>query len=150
VQRRVVLNIIRARTDSDQVIARFKVERQALALMSRSNIATVLDAGTTESGRPYFVMELVDGVSVIECCVSQSLGMTECLQLFLKIWGTVQHADQKGIIHRDLKPSSILVSIQDDELAPRVIDFGLVKATGQLHVGMQQLTVQWRIVGPPE
>jgi serine/threonine protein kinase/tetratricopeptide (TPR) repeat protein len=150
VHRRVALKIIKAGMDSAQVIARFEAERQALALMSHPNIATVLDAGTTESNLPYFVMELVDGVPVTEFCEVQSLGMAARLQLFLRICGAIQHAHQKGIIHRDLKPSNVLVSMQEGQPAPHVIDFGLVKATGQRPTDEKQLTAQWQIVGTPE
>ncbi|MCH2212335.1 MAG: tetratricopeptide repeat protein [Fuerstiella sp.] len=150
VHRRVALKIIRAGMDTAQVIARFSAERQALALMSHPNIATVLDGGTTESGLPYFVMELVDGVPVTEFCDRHSLGMTKRLQLFLKICSAIQHAHQKGIIHRDLKPSNILVSMQDGQPVPHVIDFGLVKATGPRHTKEQQLTGQYQILGTPE
>ena len=115
--------------------------------MRHPNIATVLDAGTTESGRPYFVMELVDGISVTQFCAAQSHGVTDCLKLFLKICGAIRHAHQKGIIHRNLKPSNILVSMVDGERNPRVIDFDLVKVTRQLHVGKEPLTPQWQMVG---
>src|SRR5262249_48508144 len=131
VNRLVALKVIKAGLDSAQVIARFEAERQALALMDHPNIAKVLDAGTTESGRPFFVMELVKGVPVTKFCDERRLGLRDRLQLFIDVCQAVQHAHQKGIIHRDLKPSNILVALYDDSPVPKVIDFGLAKAAGQ-------------------
>src|SRR5262249_22064904 len=129
VRRRVALKIIKLGMDTQQVIARFDAERQALALMDHPNIAKVFDAGATETGRPYFVMELVTGVPVTEFCDENRLDITARLQLFAQICQAVQHAHQKGIIHRDIKPSNILISEQDGKPLARVIDFGIAKAT---------------------
>lgn len=122
VRRRVALKIIKAGMDTRQVIARFEAERQALALMDHSNIARVLDAGATESGRPYFVMELVKGVPVTEYCDLNNLSIAKRLELFGQVCQAVQHAHQKGLIHRDIKPSNVLVSTQDDRPMAKVID----------------------------
>jgi serine/threonine protein kinase len=113
------------------VIARFEVERQALALMDHPNIARIFDANTTSSGRPYFVMELVRGVRITDYCDSHNLSTRERLDLFVLISHAVQHAHQKGIIHRDLKPSNILVTVNDGVPVPKIIDFGIAKATQQ-------------------
>ena len=129
VRRRVALKIIKLGMDTKEVIARFGQERQALAMMDHPNIAKVLDAGTTENGRPYFVMELVRGVKITEFCDDQQLPMVERINLFITVCQAVQHAHQKGIIHRDLKPSNILVSLNDGRAVPKVIDFGIAKAT---------------------
>jgi WD40 repeat protein/serine/threonine protein kinase len=131
VRRRVALKIIKPGMDSRQVIARFEAERQALALMDHHNIARVLDAGTTESGRPYFVMELVHGVPITEFCDENRLTTRERLELFVPVCQALQHAHQKGIIHRDVKPSNVLVTMYDDKPVPKVIDFGVAKATEQ-------------------
>jgi serine/threonine protein kinase/tetratricopeptide (TPR) repeat protein len=130
VQRKVALKIIKPGMDSRQVIARFEAERQALALMEHPNIARVLEAGTTDSGRPYFVMELVKGVPITRYCDEHRLTPRERLELFLPVCQALQHAHQKGIIHRDLKPSNVLVAEYDDKAVPKVIDFGVAKATG--------------------
>jgi WD40 repeat protein/serine/threonine protein kinase len=130
IRRRVALKIIKPGMDSEQVIARFEAERQALALMDHQNIAKVLDAGTTESGCPYFVMELVHGVPITQYCDDHHLTPKERLELFLPVCHAVQHAHQKGIIHRDLKPSNVLVCLYDGVPVPKVIDFGVAKATG--------------------
>ena len=116
--------------DSRQVLARFEAERQALALMDHPNIAKVLDAGTTDAGRPYFVMELVKGVPITQFCDERRLTPRERLELFIPVCQAVQHAHQKGIIHRDLKPSNVLVALYDGKPVPKVIDFGVAKATG--------------------
>ena len=131
VRRRVALKIIKPGMDSRQVIARFEAERQALAMMDHPNIAKVLDAGTTADGHPYFVMELVKGVPITTYCDEQHLTPRERLQLFVSVCQAVQHAHQKGVIHRDLKPSNVLVAHYDNKPVPKVIDFGLAKATGQ-------------------
>src|SRR5258708_8244880 len=115
--------------DTKQVIARFDAERQALAMMDHPNIAKVLDAGATDTGRPYFVMELVRGIKITEYCDQNKLSTRDRLDLFIKVCQAVQHAHQKGIIHRDLKPSNILVTINDGIAVPKVIDFGIAKAT---------------------
>jgi serine/threonine protein kinase/WD40 repeat protein len=131
VRRQVALKVIKPGLDSRQVIARFEAERQALALMDHVNIARVLDAGATESGRPYFVMELVHGVPITTFCDDHQLTPRERLGLFVQVCGAVQHAHQKGVIHRDLKPSNVLVTLCDGRPVPKVIDFGIAKATAQ-------------------
>jgi serine/threonine protein kinase len=130
VKRLVALKVIKPGMDSRQVIARFEAERQALALMDHPNIAKVLDGGTTESGRPYFVMELVKGVPITRYCDEHRLTPRQRLELFVPVCQAVQHAHQKGIIHRDLKPSNVLVASYDGTPVPKVIDFGIAKATG--------------------
>ena len=131
VRRTVALKVIKPGMDSDHVIARFQAERQALALMEHPNIARVLDAGTTSSGRLYFVMELVDGIPVSEYCQKHELGLRQRLELFISICQAIQHAHQKGVIHRDIKPSNILVTVYDGNPVPKVIDFGIAKAMHQ-------------------
>ncbi|MDA1275860.1 MAG: serine/threonine-protein kinase [Verrucomicrobia bacterium] len=115
--------------DTKQVVARFEAERQALAMMDHPNIAKVLDAGTTDVGRPYFVMELVRGIKITDYCDQANLTTKERLDLFIKVCQAIQHAHQKGIIHRDIKPSNILVTLHDGVPVPKVIDFGIAKAT---------------------
>lgn len=133
VRRRVAVKVIKPGMDTKQVIARFEAERQALALMDHPHIAKVLDAGQTEHGRPYFVMELVRGVPVTEYCDDQHLSAQERLRLFVEVCSAVQHAHQKGIIHRDIKPGNVLVYSEGDRPVPKIIDFGIAKATqGQL------------------
>ena len=129
VRRRVALKIIKLGMDTRQVIARFEAERQALALMDHPNIAKVFDAGATETGRPYFVMELVRGIKITDYCDEKKLPTRQRLDLFILVCQAVQHAHQKGIIHRDLKPSNILVTEQDGAAVPKIIDFGIAKAT---------------------
>ena len=129
VRRRVALKVIKLGMDTKAVVARFEAERQALAMMDHPNIAKVLDAGTTESGRPYFVMELVRGIRITDYCDQNQLSTRERLDLFIKICQAIQHAHQKGIIHRDIKPSNILVTLHDGVPVPKVIDFGIAKAT---------------------
>ncbi len=131
VRRMVALKIIKAGMDSAQVIARFEAERQALALMDHPNIAKVLDAGTTQTGRPYFVMELVKGIPITKYCDEQRLTPKQRLELFAPVCQAIQHAHQKGIIHRDIKPSNVLIAAYDGKPVPKVIDFGVAKATGQ-------------------
>ena len=131
VRRLVALKVIKAGMDGRQVLARFGAERQALALMDHPNIAKVLDAGATDAGRPYFVMELVKGIPITQFCDEHQLTPRERLELFLPVCRAVQHAHQKGIIHRDLKPSNVLVAQYDDDPVPKVIDFGVAKATSQ-------------------
>jgi serine/threonine protein kinase/Tfp pilus assembly protein PilF len=130
-RRRVALKVVKPGMDTAQIITRFEAERQALALMDHPAIAKVFDAGTTDSGRPYFVMELVDGVAITTYCNEHNLSTSDRLALFIQVCHAVQHAHQKGIIHRDLKPSNILVATQDGKPAPKVIDFGIAKATQQ-------------------
>src|SRR2546427_3580304 len=129
VRRRVALKVIKLGMDTRQVVARFEAERQALAMMDHPNIAKVLDAGTTETGRPYFVMELVRGIRITDYCDQNHLDTSQRLELFIQVCNAVQHAHQKGIIHRDLKPSNILVTLHDGVPVPKVIDFGIAKAT---------------------
>ena len=129
VRRRVALKVIKLGMDTKAVVARFEAERQALAMMDHPNIAKVLDAGTTEVGRPYFVMELVRGIRITDYCDQNNLSTNERLDLFIKICQAIQHAHQKGIIHRDIKPSNILVTLHDGVPVPKVIDFGIAKAT---------------------
>ncbi len=131
VRRRVALKIIKLGMDSEQVIARFEAERQALAMMDHPNIAKVLDAGATATGRPFFVMELVHGVPITEYCDRNQLTPRERLELFVPVCQAIQHAHQKGIIHRDIKPSNVLVTLYDGRPVPKVIDFGIAKATDQ-------------------
>jgi WD40 repeat protein/serine/threonine protein kinase len=136
VRRRVALKVIKLGMDTKQVIARFDAERQALAMMDSPNIAKVLDAGSTDTGRPFFVMELVRGLRITDYCDQNNLSVKERLDLFLKVCQAIQHAHQKGVIHRDIKPSNILVTLHDGEPIPRVIDFGIAKATeGRLTEG---------------
>jgi eukaryotic-like serine/threonine-protein kinase len=130
VRRMVALKVIKAGMDTAQVIARFEAERQALALMDHPNIAKVLDAGTTTSGRPYFVMELVKGIPITKYCDEQRLAPKQRLELFVPVCQAIQHAHQKGIIHRDIKPSNVLIAAYDGKPVPKVIDFGVAKATG--------------------
>ena len=129
VRRRVALKIIKPGMDTREVVARFEAERQALAMMEHPNIASVFDGGATETGRPYFVMELVKGVPITTYCDAHQLTTRERLELFMEVCHAVQHAHQKGVIHRDLKPSNILVTVKDDRAVPKVIDFGIAKAT---------------------
>jgi len=129
VRRRVALKVIKLGMDTKQVVARFEAERQALAMMDHPNIAKVLDAGSTETGRPYFVMELVRGIKITDYCDQASLPTNDRLGLFIQVCHAIQHAHQKGIIHRDIKPSNILVTLNDGVPVPKVIDFGIAKAT---------------------
>ena len=131
VRRRVALQIIKPGMDSALVIARFEAERQALTMMDHPNIARVLDAGTTDSGRPYFVMELVRGVPITDYCDQAQLNTRQRLGLFIDVCHAVQHAHQKGVIHRDIKPGNVLVTLHDDKPVPKIIDFVIAKATGQ-------------------
>ncbi len=133
VRRKVALKVIKLGMDTRNVVARFQAERQALALMDHPNIAQVHDAGATETGRPYFVMELVRGIKITDYCDQQQLSTRERLELFIKVCQAIQHAHQKGVIHRDIKPSNILVTVNDGVPVPKVIDFGIAKAiTGRL------------------
>src|SRR5688572_12174700 len=131
VKRKVALKIIKAGMDTRQVLARFEAERQALAMMDHVNIARVLDGGATESGLPYFVMELVHGVPITKYCDDNRLSPRERLELFVPVCQAIQHAHQKGIIHRDIKPSNVMVTLYDGKPVPKVIDFGVAKATEQ-------------------
>ncbi len=149
VRRKVALKIIKPGMDTRDVIARFEAERQALALMDHPNIARVFDAGTTESGRPYFVMELVKGIPIVEYCDAQQLTTRERLDLFLSVCQAVQHAHGKGIIHRDLKPSNILVAPHDGVPVVKVIDFGVAKAIGQQLTDKTVYTRFAQMIGTP-
>jgi serine/threonine protein kinase/tetratricopeptide (TPR) repeat protein len=131
VQRKVALKVIKPGMDTKQVIARFEAERQALAMMDHLNIARVLDVGATDAGLPYFVMELVHGVPITKYCDDNRLTPRERLELFLPVCQAIQHAHQKGIIHRDIKPSNVMITLYDGEPVPKVIDFGVAKATEQ-------------------
>jgi eukaryotic-like serine/threonine-protein kinase len=150
VKRLVAVKIIKPGMDSREVLARFEAERQALALMDHPNIARVLDAGATESGRPFFAMELVKGTPITQYCDSRKLTPRERLNLFLPVCQAIQHAHQKGIIHRDIKPSNVLVALYDDRPVPKVIDFGLAKATGQALTEKTLITGFGALVGTPE
>jgi serine/threonine protein kinase/tetratricopeptide (TPR) repeat protein len=149
VRRRVALKVIKLGMDTKQVIARFEAERQALALMDHPNIAKVLDAGATDTGRPYFVMELVRGKKITDYCDEQNLPTKERLELFIQVCHAVQHAHQKGIIHRDLKPSNILVASNDGVPVPKVIDFGIAKATQGRLTDQTLFTAFEQFIGTP-
>lgn len=149
VQRRVAVKVIKPGMDTRQVIARFEAERQALALMDHPNIARVLDAGATDSGRPYFAMELVRGIPLNEFCEERRLTVAKQLQLFVTVCKAVQHAHQKGIIHRDIKPNNVLVTLHDGEPVAKVIDFGVAKATGQRLTEKTLFTSFAQMVGTP-
>ena len=129
-RRRVALKVLKPGLDSRQVVARFEAERQALAMMEHPNIARVLDAGLAPSGRPYFAMELVQGIPITEYFDQQQLSIPKRLELLIDVCAAVQHAHLKGIIHRDLKPSNIMVAQNDGKAVVKVIDFGIAKATG--------------------
>lgn len=147
VSRRVAVKIVKPGMGSSEVLARFEAERQALALMDHPNIARVLDAGTTDQGSPYFVMELVKGVPITNYCDDRHLSLTERLELFLPVCHAIQHAHQKGIIHRDIKPTNILVAQYDNRPIPKIIDFGLAKAIGQKLTEKTIFTQYGQIVG---
>jgi serine/threonine protein kinase len=150
VRRRVALKIIKAGMDTKAVVTRFEAERQALALMDHPCVAKVLDAGVTDTSRPYFVMEYVAGVPITEHCDTHRLSIDDRLALFMRVCDAVQHAHQKGIIHRDLKPSNILVSAKDSAGIPKVIDFGVAKALHQKLSEQTILTEQGQLIGTPE
>jgi serine/threonine protein kinase/tetratricopeptide (TPR) repeat protein len=148
-RRKGALKIIKPGMDTRQVIARFEAERQALAMMDHPNIAKVYDAGATENGRPYFVMELVQGVPITEYCDECNLTTRERLELFVTVCQAVQHAHQKGIIHRDIKPTNVLVAMQDGKPAPKIIDFGVAKAIGQRLTEHTLTTAFAQMIGSP-
>ena len=150
VRRKVALKLIKPGMDSKEVIARFESERQALALMDHPNIAKVLDAGTTDSGRPYFVMDLVKGGSLVSYCDENNLPTRERLDLFMQVCRAVQHAHQKGIIHRDLKPANVMVTFHDGVPVPKVIDFGVSKALSQQLTEKTLFTRYGQIIGTPQ
>jgi serine/threonine protein kinase len=150
VRRRVALKIIRLGMDTQSVIARFRLECQALAMMDHPNIARVLDVGATPRGRPYFVMQWVDGTRITEYCRSRDIGIPERLKLFIRVCFAVQHAHQKGVIHRDIKPSNVLVWEHDGEAIPKVIDFGIAKATsGGIEGASSTVTGAGQLIGTP-
>ena len=150
VRRRVALKVIKLGMDTRSVIARFEAERQALAMMDHANIARVLDAGATDTGRPYFVMELVRGIRITDYCDQNQLSVPERLRLFIQVCQAVQHAHQKGIIHRDLKPSNVLVTSDDGVPLPKVIDFGIAKATSDIQLTDKTLFTRFEMfIGTP-
>ncbi len=149
VKRRVALKIIKLGMDTRQVIARFEAERQALAMMDHPNIAKVFDAGSTETGRPYFVMEYIKGVPILEYCDTDKLDTKARLDLFNKVCQAIQHAHQKGIIHRDIKPSNVLVTMHDGVPVPKVIDFGIAKATNTELTQRTLFTEHRQLIGTP-
>lgn len=150
IRRRVALKIIKLGMDTRQVIARFEAERQALAMMDHSSIARVLDAGSTESGRPFFVMELVKGIPITDYCDAENLSLRGRLELFAQVCNAVQHAHQKGIIHRDIKPSNVLVTIVDGQPVPKVIDFGIAKAMNRELTDKTLFTEFRQMIGTPQ
>jgi eukaryotic-like serine/threonine-protein kinase len=149
VKRRVALKIIKLGMDTRQVVGRFEAERQVLALMDHPHIAKVLDAGAAETGRPYFVMELVNGIPITDFCDENSLSAFERLRLFISVCQAIQHAHQKGIIHRDLKPSNVMITMIDGEPAPKVIDFGVAKAIEQRLTERTLFTSYGQMIGTP-
>ncbi|MCP4452368.1 MAG: serine/threonine protein kinase, partial [Planctomycetes bacterium] len=149
IRRNIAFKIIKLGMDTRQVITRFEAERQALALMDHPNIAKVLDAGSTDTGRPYFVMELVNGVPITRYCDKNKLNTRERLNLFIRVCQAVQHAHQKGLIHRDLKPSNILVTFHESRPEPKVIDFGIAKATQDQLAEYADRTKLQTLVGTP-
>ncbi len=149
-ERRVALKLIRLGMDTQQVVARFQAEQQALALMNHPNIARVMDAGATDAGRPYFVMEFIDGEPITDYCDSHQLDTDERLALFLSVCEGVQHAHQKGIIHRDLKPTNVLITQEDGKPVPKIIDFGIAKATAQRTAERTMFTQAGVLIGTPE
>ncbi len=150
VRRKVALKVVKPGLDSNQIIARFEAERQALSMMDHVNIARVLDAGATENGRPYFVMELVNGVTITKYCDDNHLTPRQRLELFLPVCHAIQHAHQKGIIHRDIKPSNVMITLYDGKPVPKVIDFGVAKATEQKLTDRTLFTQYGTMVGTME
>ena len=150
IRRRVALKVLKAGMDSRAVLSRFEAERQALALMDHPNIAKIIDAGQTERGRPYFVMERVQGVVITDYCEDNRLPLAERIGLFIDVCHAVQHAHQKGVIHRDLKPSNVLVSLVDGSPVPKIIDFGIAKALSAPLTSQTVFTMQGQLIGTPE
>ncbi len=150
IRRKVAVKIIKHGMDTKQVLARFESERQALAIMDHPNIAKVFDAGFTENNRPYFAMEYVKGISISEHCEKHKLNINERLKLLIQVCEGVQHAHQKAIIHRDLKPSNVLITFQNDQATPKIIDFGVAKATAQPLTEQTMFTEIGQIIGTPE
>src|SRR6185436_2021637 len=149
-RRQVALKLLKPGMDSRMVIARFEQERQALALMDHPHVARIFDAGTTPEGRPYFVMEYVNGLPINQHCDRQRLTANVRLALFTQVCDGVQHAHQKAILHRDLKPSNILVTVQGDRAIAKIIDFGVAKATAPPLTEASQLTAIGVLAGTPE
>ncbi len=149
VRRRIALKVIKLGMDTKNVIARFEAEQQALAMMDHPNIARVLDAGATETGRPFFVMELVRGVKITQYCDENNLDTGQRLELFIQICQAIQHAHQKGIIHRDIKPSNVLVTLHDGMAVPKVIDFGIAKAIETRLTDKTLFTAFEQVIGTP-
>jgi serine/threonine protein kinase/Tfp pilus assembly protein PilF len=150
IRRRVALKVVKLGMDTGQILARFANERQALAMMDHPNIARIFDAGATPKGRPYFVMEYIEGAPITQYCEGKQMTIRQRLELFLTVCRAVQHAHQKGVIHRDLKPSNVLVMEQEGAPVPKVIDFGIAKATDQWAVEKTLLTQFGQMVGTPE
>jgi serine/threonine protein kinase len=150
IRRNVALKVVKLGMDTRQVLARFAIERQALAMMDHPNIARIFDAGATAKGRPYFVMEYIEGVPLTQYCDARRMPIRQRLELFLAVCSAVQHAHQKRVIHRDLKPSNVLVMERDGVAIPKVIDFGIAKATDQWAVERTLLTEFGQMVGTPE
>ena len=150
IRRCVALKVVKLGMDTEQVLARFAHERQALAMMDHPNIARIFDAGATSKGRPYFVMEYIDGVPITQYCDDKRMTIGHRLELFLAVCHAVQHAHQKAVIHRDLKPSNVMVMDQDGTPVPKVIDFGIAKATDKWAVENTLLTEFGQMVGTPE
>jgi eukaryotic-like serine/threonine-protein kinase len=150
IRRLVALKVVKLGMDTGQVLARFANERQALAVMDHPSIARIFDAGATPKGRPYFVMEYIEGVPLTQYCDRKRMAIGQRLELFLSVCRAVQHAHQKGVIHRDLKPSNVLVMEQEEKPVPKVIDFGIAKATDQWAVEKTMLTQFGQMVGTPE
>jgi Tol biopolymer transport system component len=149
IRRKVALKIIKLGMDTKNVIARFEAERQALAMMDHPNIAKVFDGGSTDTGRPFFVMELVKGIAITDYCDKNKLDTGQRLELFIQVCNAVQHAHQKGIIHRDIKPSNVLVTLRDGTSVPKVIDFGIAKATNQRLTEKTLFTRYAQMIGTP-
>ncbi len=149
IRRRVAIKIIKRGMETRQLIARFEVERQALALMDHPGIARVFDAGATDAGVPYFAMEFIDGPPITRYCDEKQLTVVQRLGLFVQVCSAVQHAHQKGVIHRDIKPSNVLIAIDDDKPAPKIIDFGIAKAAESASTGHGTLTGDQQMVGTP-
>src|SRR6478672_9513303 len=150
IRRRVALKVVKLGLDTAEVLARFDKERQALAMMDHPNVAQIFDAGASATGRPYFVMEYIEGTPITQYCDRQRMTTTERLALFLAVCRAVQHAHRKGVIHRDLKPSNVLVMEQDGAPIPKVIDFGIATATDKWAVVKTLLTQFGQIIGTPE
>jgi serine/threonine protein kinase len=150
IRRAVALKVVKLGMDTNEVLARFNHERQALAMMDHPNVARIFDAGATAKGRPYFVMEYIDGIPITQYCDNKRMTIEDRLELFLAVCRAVQHAHQKGVIHRDLKPSNVLVMEQENAPVPKVIDFGIAKATDQWAVEKTFLTQFGQMVGTPE